>query len=345
MGVIQVIADRAGAGKTCLAGALLIRSRGEGKEVGYCKPFSAFTEDDPDVAFVSRHLLAGRDGPGAPVPWPMPEVAGTGSSLLRGLGSRIKSAINKLEADTGLVLVEGPDLHQTTAEASPLALELGSLLNSRVLLLFRYAKGLDAATVASASEPFGDRLAGVVINGVPLYRLREVNDELLVKLRSDGLPVLGALPEDRAMLAVRVPEIANCLSGRWIQEPVNTDTYVDRFIIGGNIMDSGMTYFGRFDNQAVITRAERPDIQLASLMAGTRCLVLTGGAEPAEYIKAEALQREVPVVLVQEDTLTTAEALGGLLERVTAHSRQKIDRFAELVQQHLDSALLDSAMS
>ena len=38
-------------------------------------------------------------------------------------------------------------------------------------------------------------------------------------------------------------------------------------------MDSGPSYFGRYQNQAVITRAERPDIQMASLMCDTKCLV------------------------------------------------------------------------
>jgi BioD-like phosphotransacetylase family protein len=249
-----------------------------------------------------------------------------------------------LEAAAGSVLVEGPDLHLPHGEGSRLGPELASLLNSRVLLLFGYAKGLDAFTVANASAPFGNRLAGVVINGVPVYRRREVDDKLLSDLRSLGMPVLGALPEDRAMLAVTVQQIADHLGGSWVQEPVNTDAYVDQFLIGGNIMDSGPTYFGRFQHQAVVTRAERPDIQLASLMQATRCLVLTGGAQPTEYIKAEALQREVPLILVQEGTLATAEALGGLLAQANPYSQQKVQRFAELVRQHLDPAVLDAAL-
>jgi hypothetical protein len=261
------------------------------------------------------------------------------------LGRAIKSAVDRLEAAADLVLVEGPDLHLPHGEGSRLGPELASLLSSRVLLLFGYVKGLDAATVANAGAPFGDRLAGVAINGVPVYQRREVDDKLLRDLRSRGVPVLGALPEDRAMLAVTVQQIADHLGGSWVQEPVNTDAYIDRFLIGGNIMDSGPTYFGRFQHQAVVTRAERPDIQLASLMGATRCLVLTGGAQPTEYVKAEALQRDVPLILVQEDTLTTAAALGGLLAQANPYSQQKVQRFAELVRQHLDPALLDAALS
>ena len=345
MAVVQVIADRPGAGKTCLAGALLTRLIRGGQKAGYYKPFSPSPEDDLDVDFVSQHLLASGDSPQVTRGQAMPEAIGPDTPLPDDLVGEIRSAIAKLEAAAELVMVDGPDLHPPLGDASRLCYELAAGLDTRILLLFRYTGDLDAATISSAGGPFGDRLAGVVINGVPLYRHREVNDELLGDLRSRGIPVLGSLPEDRAMLGVTVQQIADYLSGSWVQEPVNTDVLVDRFLIGGNIMDSGSIYFGRFDNQAVITRAQRPDIQLASLMAATQCLVLTGGSEPSDYIKAEALQRDVPMVLVQEDTMATAEALGGLIERANAYSRYKIERCAGLMEQHLDLALLDAALS
>ena len=96
------------------------------------------------------------------------------------------------------------------------------------------------------------------------------------------------------MLAVTVEQVAAHLGGAWVQEPENTDSLIERFLIGGNILDSGETYYGRYSNQAVIVRAERPDIQLASLMEDTACLVLTGRGDPTEYIKAEAMQRNGP---------------------------------------------------
>lgn len=146
------------------------------------------------------------------------------------------------------------------------------------------------------------------------------------------------------MLAVTVQQIADHLNGSWINEPVNTQAHVERFLIGGNIMDSGPIYFGRYANQAVITRAERPDIQLACLMEDTRCLVLTGPGELSEYIKVEALQRDVPLIRVTEGTLSTAESLGGLLDHANAYSPWKIQRFSQLMSQHLDLTPLTAAL-
>lgn len=342
MGVLQVTADRPGAGKTSLVGALLAQLAGAGQKAGYYKPFSPIPNNDPDVAFISQYLLETTDGPQVPSPQPMPEASGP--FLAEAPAQTIQASVGELAA-AEVVLVEGPDLVSPGGSALSLPAELASLLDCRSLIIIRHSTGLDPATVSAAVEPFAGRLAGVIINGVIEYQRREVDQELLPGLRSRGVPVLGALPEDRSMLAVTVQQIAEHLAGHWVQDPVNTDAYVERFLIGGNIMDSGPTYFGRFANQAVITRAERPDIQMACLMEDTRCLILTGGTDPSEYVKAEALQRDVPLILVEEGTLSTAEALGGLLERANPHSPWKIARFGQLIHQNLDMAALTSALT
>ena len=342
---MQVVADQPGAGKTSLVGALLSHLAAQGWRAGYYKPFSQYPESDPDVPFVSHRLLAGVDLPQVPMPNPAPQGDGPYPLISGPLAGEIAMASAALEAATPMTLVEGPDLSSPSRQRWSLPVEVANLINSQVVLLFGYAKNLQIDMVLGDLAPFSDRLAGVVINAAPPYRWQEIQDGLMAELQSRGLPIMGVLPEDRTMLGVTVQQIADHLGGRWVQDPVNTDASVDRFLIGGNIMDSGPTYFGRYAHQAVITRAERPDIQMASLMAETQCLVLTGGREPTEYVKAEALQRDVPLLLVEESTLATADALGGLLDQAKPHSIEKIDRFATLVWQHLDLDRLTSALS
>ena len=342
MAVVQIVGDHPGTGKTSLAGALLLHRSEAGQKAGYCKPLPETPDQDPDVSFVSEVLLAGPGGPPVPDPHQLSAITGSGPVLGAPLASQIKNAVTQLEAAGGLVLVESPDLQRPGGGASPLPFKLATLLDSRVVLLFRYTHGLNADAILTACQPFGDRLAGVVVNGVTAYRGRDIRQTLAADLRAGGVPFLGALPEDRAILAVTVQQIADYLGGRWVREPEETDASIERFLIGGNIMDLGQAYFGRYSNQAVITRAARPDIQMASMLAGTRCLVLTGGAEPTEYVKAEALQREVPLLLVEGNTLDTAESLGGLLQQANTHSMQKIQRFLHLMRGHLDLDALTS---
>jgi BioD-like phosphotransacetylase family protein len=191
--------------------------------------------------------------------------------------------------------------------------------------------------VSGAVATLGDRLAGVIVNQTPRYRSQRAAG-VLAELATVGVPTMGALPEDRPMLSLNLEQLEANLGGRWELAPTDGDVWIDRFLIGGNIMDSGEGYFGRHQHQAVITRAERPDIQLACLMQDTRCLVLTGGARPTEYIRVEALKRDVPVLLVDENTVATADAIGGLVGAAVPHSPHKARVMADSLTQRIDVA-------
>jgi BioD-like phosphotransacetylase family protein len=346
MPVLHVIGDRPGVGKTCIIGALLSRLAQEGRPAAYWRPFSASPQADPDTAFFARYLPQADPGaPGAPLPQLLPRPGQT-PALDHASAQAVAGSLAALQAAVSLVLVEGPDLAPEGGTPSPLAAELASRLEARVLLVFQYSPGLGAAQVAQAAAPLGGNLAGMVINGVTRHRRQQALG-LLAELRGQGLPALGAIPEDRAMLAVTVNQVADHLAGRFMDEADAEkigEAWVERFLIGGNIMDSGTLYFGRLPNQAVITRAVRPDIQLAALTPNTRCLVLTGGGDPPEYIQVEARQRSVPLILTPGDTQATAAALDGLLGRAGPHSPGKLARFRLLMEQHLDMSALEHSL-
>ena len=349
MGVLQVISNRPGAGKTCLIGALTCRLTAAGKSVAYYKPFSPEAGADPDAAFMAQLL------PETPEPVPPPIASSLSEPHLSEAQRReIADAVARLDAAFDTVLVEWsfPNAPEETSSGESLPgdqaiAEAGELLAGQFLagqpslLLFGYSGGGDAGTeaarIAAAAKSLGDDLAGVIINGVTRHRRMAVEQQVVSVLRSAGTPVLGAIPEDREMLALTVRQVAEFLGGRWIQEPTDAAAWVDRFLIGGNIMDSGPSYFGRYPNQAVITRSGRPDIQMACLASDTKCLVLTGGEEPTEYIRVEARQRSAAVLLVPGSTLEVAESLAGLLEQANPYSEQKLSRFAALMERHLDS--------
>ncbi len=341
MPTLLVSALQPGSGKTCLIGALLARLKSKGKRAAYYKPFSLNADNDPDVDFIREQLLSGDGLPDVPAPRQLSESASTGQADL----ALVQQTARDLTAAVDVVLIEGSDVHSVDGGRSSLSSDIAAVLGCPALLMVRYSDGLDANSVTGACESYGGRIVGVVINCVPPYRGHTVEQGLATEIRSSGVQVLGEIPEDRTMITVTVQQVADHLGARWVQEPVNTDAHLDRFLIGGNIMDSGTTYYGRYSNQAVIVRAERPDIQLASLMEDTKCLVLTGGGDPTEYIKAEAMQRDVPLMAVDDTTLNTAEALGGIIDRATAHSLRKVERFRELLGLHVDMDALTAALS
>lgn len=348
MTVLQVVANQAGAGKTCLIAGLLRHITASGRTAGYCKPFSGNPGSDPDVAFLTTLLSEAAPEntvpPAVPAPLPYPAAALSDQET-----DTVRDGVQAAASAVDHVFLESPDLITGPGSLSSLPYQLSDAIASKIVLLVRWQPGLGVAAVEEWTEGWRDRLAGIVFNHCPIYRAHDLEQTVASPLRDAGFPVWGTITEDRAMLSVTVRQIAGHLQGRWVQEPENQepeniDAPVDHFLIGGNIMDSGPNYFGRYSAQAVITRAERPDIQLASLECDTRCLVLTGGGEPTEYIRVEAGKRGVPLISVPTDTMTTAEALNGILDASVPHTPAKADRFAHLMEQHLDMSALIAAL-
>ena len=209
----------------------------------------------------------------------------------------------------------------------------------QVLEVHAYSAGQDWAAAADrAAGRWGNRLLALVVNAVPPYRQDAVAESAAQSAADVGTFVI---PESRVMIAPTVAQIADHLEAVWTLDPVNAEAPVERFLIGGNIMDNGPTYYGRYDNQAVITRAQRPDIQLASMLQQTRCLVLTGPGEPTNYVRAEALERDIPLLQVSTSTIETADALDRLIDSATAHSLAKARHYATLLERHVGNEELD----
>ena len=308
------------AGKTGLAAGLLARLHGRGRSAAYCKPFAPGAGNDGDHAFAAGVLVEGLDIAVGPAP----------GALADGIDGAVQ-AMALLDAEADTVVVEA-------ADGSPSA-ELAAALDATVLEIRAYSPDEDwAQVVDAAAVRWGNRLLAVVVNAVPPYRQDAVAESAAQSAADVDAFVI---PESRTMIAPTVAQVAQHLGACWIQEPVNADALIERFLIGGNIMDNGPTYYGRYANQAVITRAQRPDIQLASMLAETRCLVLTGPGEPTNYVRAEAMERDIPLLQVATSTIETADALDRLIDSSTAHSLAKARHYAALLERHVGADTLN----
>ena len=304
---VTLIAGPAASGKTSLAAGLLARLRDAGSSAAYVKPFSPSAEADADHAFASGVLADALGIAVGPAPGPLSASVADAAA-----------AIAELQRQHETVIVEA-------ADGSPAA-ELADAAGARVLEVCAYP------LLGNASR-WGARLAGLVVNAVPVYQ-----QDAARAAAGDGAVVI---PESRVMLAPTVAQIAEHLDAVWTLEPVNADAPVERFLIGGNIMDHGPTYFGRYANQAVIARAQRPDILMAGMVPQTRCLLLTGPGQPSEYVKAEARERDIPLLQVSTSTIDTADALDHLIDAATPHSLAKTRHYAALLEQHAGAQTLD----
>ncbi len=109
---------------------------------------------------------------------------------------------------------------------------------------------------------------------------------------------------------------------------------VETLSIGAMNVKSAMEFFRRRRNMAVVTGADRTDIQLAALEASTQCLILTGASEPLPQLINRAEELEVPFLKVEHDTLATVEVIEQAFGHVRLHEEVKARYAVRLVEEY-----------
>ena len=181
-------------------------------------------------------------------------------------------------------------------------------------------------------------ISGIIVNRVPARKLEGVCNEVTAQTK---LPLLAVLPEARALTTISVGELAEAIGGRIMNNPEKADELVESVMLGAMVVDSGLDYFGRKAAKAAIVRADKPDMQLASLETDTRCLVLTGAADSPVYNVAEKAQvKGIPAVLAAEGTESVIKKLENALGAGRFRQIKKMARIAELISRHADEKAL-----
>ena len=327
MNIIQVDGNIQGSGKSSIIGALSLYLREKGKKVSYYKPFSSSASEDPDPPFIAIELLG--------VSAPVHQVTPPDGPITPELEQTIKANIEKSSASTDTLFIEGPDIDSANGV---LGQTLHGITGGKRILVSQWDKNSQDNLSSNPSSQ-----EAIIINGYPLHRSNMVSSQI-TDATDNGTPIIGAIPEDRFMLSVEIQQILDHLDGTWFDEPENTRQLVQKFLIGGNIMDSGPNYFCRHNNQAVITRAERPDIHMACFKGDTKCVIMTGGGKPTEYVQIEARNLDIPLIMVESNTMNTAQSLEGLAGKSVCHNVEKIRHFKNLIEGHLDMQKLDSIL-
>ncbi|MFC1926910.1 DRTGG domain-containing protein, partial [Chloroflexota bacterium] len=149
---------------------------------------------------------------------------------------------------------------------------------------------------------------------------------------------------DRVLFTVSVGEIAETLEGNILNNSEHGDELVESLMVGALSVDPAPSYLNLKENKAVITRGDRPDIQLAALEGSTRCLVLTDDIEPVPMILSRAQEREIPVVSVKTSTLSAMEAVEDILNKSRFHQEKKLKKLGGLLDKHFNLEALYGAI-
>tara|TARA_Y100001970_G_scaffold279784_1_gene387721 strand:- start:7183 stop:8292 length:1110 start_codon:yes stop_codon:yes gene_type:complete len=214
--------------------------------------------------------------------------------------------------------------------------QLANKLNCKVLLVNLWEDSRSIDYILTAKAILGDNLLGIVLNSVNPLKIEEINSEIKPSIESMGIKVFGIMPKSPLLRSVSVRELVRRLHAEIICCEDKDELLVETLSIGAMGVNSAMEFFRRRRNMAVVTGADRTDIQFAALEASTQCLILTGLGEPTLAIIHRAEELDVPILKVDKDTLSTVEIIEHAFGHVRLHESIKASYAVRLVEENVD---------
>ena len=349
---LYIASLNAGDGKTALSAALARRWQHAGRRVEYLKPVSLEGGDSDQTVAPDQDFLFARKALGLRDLTQEPIVVSSKSPddpLLADLHQKVKSSYHDAFQDSDVVLIEAAGGLETLSLEREISRAVSQGLEAKVLLVVGYTRDLEVERVVSVVEMFGEALLGVVINRVTQLGMRQAADSLVPSLAEAGVRVLGLVPETRVMFGITVGDLVERLDGRYALETSGHDDLVECIMVGANLLDAegfpaGPEYFGRMENKVVIAKGDRPDFQWAAMDTPTRCLILTGNHDPIPYVIEKAREKQIPLAVVERDTLDVLDALEEIMSSPRLDQPAKLEKFQALVEETLDLAPLDAML-
>jgi BioD-like phosphotransacetylase family protein len=253
--------------------------------------------------------------------------------------ARLRAQLEEAPQESLVMLEAAGSLYEGLLYGLSLA-QLAEGLQAQVLLVHPWSDSRSIDPLLAAQRALGDRLVGVVLNAVNPEGIAALREQVAPALERLGLPVLGVMPRSPLLRSVTVEELARRLQAQVLCCHDRLDLLVETLSIGAMNVNSAMEFFRRRRNMAVVTGADRTDIQLAALEASTQCLILTGVGEPLPQLISRAEELEVPLLKVEHDTLTTVEVIEQAFGHVRLHEAVKASYAVRLVEEHCDFSRL-----
>jgi len=326
LAALYITSFEKGVGKTTISVGLGKHMFDDGRKVGFFKLLLIDTKEtkkeggDSDAAFMKQIFALAE-----PLDSLCPLIGGADN-----LTGKVKKAYGQVSQGKDVVIVEG------SCEPVPACQQVVAALGAKVIVVAGYAEELPGVEAIKSYQSFGESLLGVVLNKVPQSQLEYVRDRTSARFAEAGINILGVLPEDRALSALTIGELAEHLHGEILNSAEQSAELVENYMLGAMIVDSGLEYFGRKTNKAAVLKGDRPDMQLAALETPTSCLVLSGETAITDDVSYRAENRKVPVIATKEEVPAIIASIEDAVGEARFHQEKKLPRLTEIMEQHCD---------
>jgi BioD-like phosphotransacetylase family protein len=259
---------------------------------------------------------------------------------MKGLLGKIVNSFNRLSKDKDIMLIGGYGSIYTGSYLGVQGLQVIKRLNSKAVIVVKYEGEYIVDYVLQAKKDLKEKFLGVILNKVTEEHKQSADEYAVPFLKRKGVDILGVIPHDPVVGSITVEELTEMLGGKVLCCHDKLGNLVEHFLIGAMQADKAIEYFRKTRRNAVIVGGDRVDIQLSAIESGSVCLILTGELYPSEIILSRAEQKNVPMIVVREDTFSIAKKLEKLSVRLRLRDKSKVERGMNLVADNVDFSML-----
>lgn len=352
---LYVTINEAKSGKSAISLGLIELLEGTIQRVGFFRPIARMGEPagaiDPSIDLIKTHFRFEDDAE---------SMHGVSASMAEEyvahgrLDDLMEIIIDRYEAyqeQVDFVLIEGTNYEGATSwfEFDTNA-EIARNLGAPVLMII---KGKDKTTdeiVTSAVmskgqfEERGCDLIAAVVNMAPKDRLSQIREELLTRMSSAGIDLIGVIPEEEMLSRPSAAEIVAALGAEVIYGEKHLDNVASGCVVAAMKLDNCLDRVP--PGSLVITPGDRQDIiaglmaaQVSTTMPNIAGMVLTGGFLPSPSINRliRGLRAvRVPILSVKTNTFETTLAINNVKSVIRPGNHRKIDTVLSLFARNVD---------
>ena len=264
--------------------------------------------------------------------------------------------IKKLEETNDFVIIDGSDF---VGEGTPFELEtnitIAKNLNAPVIIVVSGENKSVPQVINATLTVFRSfdvrelQVIGIIVNKVDPGQMEAIEEFLGSQM--PGIVTLSIIPEDKALDAPTMKEIAEHLGGKMILGAEQLANQVDHFITGAMQVPQFLNHIK--ENVVIVTPADRGDIVISALQANLSTnypkvagIVITGGGKLDKPVQRliEGLETVVPIVSVKSGTFETTARVSSIRSRITADNTQKIRRAIDTFDKYVDIKSLEEKL-
>jgi BioD-like phosphotransacetylase family protein len=334
-------------GKTAICLGLALKFKEFGLRVSYLKPIAPAistiraghpADDDAQLLIESLGL-----------PYPITTVVAgflerryldkVSPEYKKSLLKKIDKAYAEVSKDADLVVVEGCRRFRDGIALGIDASSLSKRLGAKMIIVCKGGEDTVADKIIiekMVTDMNQVELIGSIINNVPKTMIERVEGVVRPVLESKNVPVLGIIPEESGLTAPSVADIQATLQGEVLAGEENFERTVRHILVGAMTPSSALRFLRSVDDKVVVTGGDRADIALLALETDTSLLVLTGNMYPDIHVISKAREKNVPVILVPDDTYSTVSKIESVTGRIKPGDQKKINIARQICSSYID---------